>query len=175
MTLPGPGSTRFVTQVILAYGSELHRFLSRRLRRQEDAADIAQEVYLRLLRLPRTDLIRKPHAYVYFIAAQIAAEHRMREKHEPLTFDSAALEQLTSEAAYNRPDAAADDMDNERELRRLLGRLPVMHRNVLVLSRRDGFSNKEIARKLELSEHTVKKYLYEATARIALFKRQDGR
>src|SRR5262245_5457791 len=102
MKAPGNNpAARFVTQVVLAYGSELHRFLVRRLKSSEDAADLAQEVYLRLLRLPRTDLIRKPQAYLYFVAAQIAAEHRMREHNRPLVFDTDALERLTGESTFS--------------------------------------------------------------------------
>lgn len=163
-------SSQFVSDVALAFGSELHRFLGRRLRRSEDAADIAQEVYLRLLRLPRTDLIRKPHAYVYYVASQIAAEHRMRERHEPLAFDTEALDRRADESLHARPEIAAEGADIEQRLRRLLGKLPTMHRNVLVLAKRDGFSNKEIARALNLSEHTVKKYLFQAVARLAVHK-----
>jgi RNA polymerase sigma-70 factor (ECF subfamily) len=162
-------AARFVTQVVLAYGSELHRFLMRRLKGSADAADLAQEVYLRLLRLPRTDLIRKPQAYVYFVAAQIAAEHRMREQDRPLVYDSEALEHLTNEDAFARPDDFVENLGHEQELIRLLRKIPVTHRNVLILSKRNGLSIKEIATELELSPHTVKKYLYEATARIACF------
>lgn len=170
MKAPGNSpAARFVTQVVLAYGSELHRFLVRRLKRSEDAADLAQEVYLRLLRLPRTDLIRKPQAYVYFVAAQIAAEHRMREQHRPLVFDSEALERLTDENAFARSEDIAENLNQEQQVRRLLLKLPVTHRNVLILSKRNGLSINEIAAELGISPHTVKKYLYEATARIACF------
>lgn len=156
---------------MLAYGSELHRFLLRRLRRREDAADIAQEVYVRLLRLPRTDLIRKPHAYVYFVAAQVAAEHSMREKNEPVAFDSEALQRLADSQAYARPEEMAESVDVEAELQHLLRKLSVTHRNVLILKKRDGLSIKEIAEALELSEHTVKKYLFQAMAKMAVLRK----
>src|SRR5689334_17981595 len=167
---PRSAAGSFVAQVVLAYGSQLHRFLLRRLHRKEDAADVAQEVYMRLLRLPRTDLIRKPQAYVYFVASQVAAEHRMREKNEPLAFNSDALERLTDVAAYARPDDVAESLDTDKELKRLLGKLTQTHRNVLILRKRDGLSTKEIARELQLSEHTVKKYLFQAMARMALLR-----
>ena len=172
MSTQAPFSTgSFVSQVVLAYGSGLHRFLVKRLRRREDAADVAQEVYVRLLRLPRTDLIRKPHAYVYFVASQVAAEYRMREKNEPLAFDSEALERLTDTAAYAKPEEMAESIDTDAELRRLLGKLATNHRNVLILKKRDGLSTKEIAKELGLSEHTVKKYLFQAMGQIAILRK----
>jgi RNA polymerase sigma-70 factor (ECF subfamily) len=157
--------------VVLAYGSQLHRFLARRLRSNEDAADLAQEVYLRLLRLPRTDLIRKPVAYVYFVASQVAAEHRMRERDRPIDYDTESLERLTSESAFSCPEQVAESLDIDRELKRLLGKLAETHRNVLILKKRDGLSTREIAQALSLSEHTVKKYLFQAMAKIAVMRK----
>ena len=49
----------------------------------------------------------------------------------------------------------------------ILHRLPPAHRNVLVLRKRDGMSYQEIAAELNISVHTVKKYLFQASARMA--------
>ena len=65
-------TTRFVSRVFAQYGSDLEQFLLNRLPRKQNCDDVAQEVYLRLLRLEHADLVRQPHAYVYYIAAQIA-------------------------------------------------------------------------------------------------------
>jgi DNA-directed RNA polymerase specialized sigma24 family protein len=42
------------------FGEDLLRFLARRVRTAIDAHDLAQEAYVRLLRLDRKDLIRDP-------------------------------------------------------------------------------------------------------------------
>jgi RNA polymerase sigma-70 factor (ECF subfamily) len=156
---------------VLAYGSRLHRFLLRRLRTREDAADVAQEVYLRLLRLERADLIRKPAAYVYLVASQVAAEYRLREKSQPLAVDTESLERLTDLSAFASAEEPGALVDVDTELERLLRRLSVTHRNVLILKKRDGLSVKEIASALSLSEHTVKKYLFQAMAQLSVFRK----
>ena len=62
----------FVKQVFQQYHQELHGYLVNRLRGHSlDAADIAQETYLRLLRMKNTDVIENPHAYVYRVAGHV--------------------------------------------------------------------------------------------------------
>jgi RNA polymerase sigma-19 factor, ECF subfamily len=163
-------ATRFVCEVALAYGSDLHRFLVKRMRANEDAEDVAQEVYLRLLRLERSDLIRQPHAYVYYIAAQIAGERRMRAAQQSIVYDSAMAERVANEAAHAWPDELPEQLHVERELKRLLARLSTVHRNVLILRKRDGLSIPEIAQELGISVHKVRRYLVEANERMVSFK-----
>jgi RNA polymerase sigma-70 factor (ECF subfamily) len=167
MTAKDPSlSAQFVKDVALAYGSELHRYLVKRLRAGEEADDMAQEVYLRLLRLHRSDLIRQPAAYVYFLAAQVVGEFRMRAAKRPIVYDSEALDRVASEDTYAKRDELPDREHTERELKRLLSKLSAAHRNVLLMRKRDGFSVQEIAEKLQMSVFKVKRYLVEANAKI---------
>src|SRR5262249_57191209 len=61
-------------------GSDLVRFIARRLRSVADARDLAHEAYVRLLRVKRKDLIRDPQAYLYRIAANILYEFELKRK-----------------------------------------------------------------------------------------------
>jgi RNA polymerase sigma-70 factor (ECF subfamily) len=162
---PSP-SAQFVKEVALAYGSELHRYLVKRLRAGEEAEDMAQEVYLRLLRLQRSDLIRQPAAYVYFLAAQVVGEMRMRAAKRPIVYDSEALDRVASEDGYARRDELSEREHSERELKRLLAKLSSAHRNILLMRKRDGFSVQEIADKLQISVFKVKRYLVEANSKL---------
>jgi RNA polymerase sigma-70 factor (ECF subfamily) len=146
------------------YHVDLQRFLTRRLRSAQQAQDLAQEAYLRLLRVERIELIRKPKAYLYRIAVNLISEFRLREQREPVTFDSDALDQ----AALTASDAPADEQGertaNEQQIETLLEQLPPLYRAIFVLRKRDGLSYQEIAQQLEISAHTVKKYLARAVA-----------
>lgn len=157
----------FATTVHTQFRAELHRFLVRRLRGDQDAGDLAQEVYLRLLRLEQGELVRQPLAYVYTIASHVAHQFRMRTVQSPVTFDSEAVEVAAEDPEQALPDQLAEQLSAERQVDILLRDLPKMHRAVLVLCKRDGMSYEEIAAKLGISVHTVKKYLYEAKARMA--------
>ena len=150
------------------YGIELHRFLLRRLRRAEDADDLAQEVYMRLLRRNRDEPVLNPRAYVYRIAAHVVAEFRTRSEHgqDTVVFDSEAVER----AEAWEPDVLAERLSMQRQLERALAELPPTHQAVFLLHKRDGHSHEEIAAKLKLSPHTVEKYLIQAKARMRTMK-----
>ncbi|MEJ0038880.1 MAG: sigma-70 family RNA polymerase sigma factor [Gammaproteobacteria bacterium] len=164
----------FVQGIFTTYGPLLHRYLVKRLRAGEDAQDVAQEVYLRLLRLERSDLIRQPAAYVYFIAAQIVGEQRMREAKRPLVFDSELLEHASDRGGATDLGDLADHENASRELERLMRKLSAAHRSVFLLRRRDGFSIPEIAQKLGMSVFKVKRYLVEANATIESKLRKEA-
>jgi RNA polymerase sigma-70 factor (ECF subfamily) len=165
-------AANFVKEVALAYGSELHRFLVKRLRAGDDADDMAQEVYLRLLRLQRSDLIRQPIAYVYFLASQVAGEHRLRASRRPIALDSETLDRAANLDGYLRKDELPDREHIERELKRLLAKLSAAHRTILVLRKRDGYSIEEIAEHLQMSVFKVRRYLVEANAKLLEKMRQ---
>lgn len=167
-------SATFVEGVVETYGPLLHRFLVKRLRAGEDAQDVAQEVYLRLLRLERSDLIRQPAAYVYFIASQIVGEQRLREAKRPVIYDSDLLEHAADLGVPGDRDQLPDQEHARRELKRLLAKLSAAHRAVFLLRKRDGYSTQEIAEKLKMSHFKVKRYLVEANAQLESKLRNKG-
>lgn len=176
MTAKDPSqSASFVEKVAVAYGSLLHSYLVKRLRAGEEAEDIAQEVYLRLLRLQRCDLIRQPAAYVYFLASQVVGEYRMRDAKRPIAYDSEALDRVANLDGFTRRDELPDREHTERELKRLLAKLSAAHRTVLLMRKRDGFSIQEIADKLQISVFKVKRYLVEANSTLESKLRKQGR
>ncbi|TGQ74193.1 RNA polymerase subunit sigma, partial [Mesorhizobium sp. M8A.F.Ca.ET.207.01.1.1] len=65
----------------------LRGFFLRRGSAREDAEDLAQEVYLRLLRSTgeHADAVENPEAYLFTVAANLAREHaRARSSLPPL-------------------------------------------------------------------------------------------
>src|SRR6185369_9875663 len=99
------GQSAFLKLVALTHGTQLHRYLQRRVRPGEDASDIAQEVYLRLLRLNRWDLIRQPAAYIHFLANQVLAERRMRDARVPTVYDDVLANAHLEQASHTARDA----------------------------------------------------------------------
>ena len=133
-------AARFVAAVFEHHRAGLMRFIVRRLSSAQDSSDLAQEVYLRLLRLEGSELVRKPQAYVYTIASHVISQFRMRADSERVSFDSEALEALAGHAA-EAPDELSKRLDAERRVKQMLDTLPEMHRAVLVLRKRDGLSH----------------------------------
>ena len=64
--------------------------------------------------------------------------------------------------------AVAERLALQQDLKRALAKLPVMHRVVLLLVKRDGLSYAEAARKTRLNVSTVTNYVFEARARVKM-------
>jgi RNA polymerase sigma-70 factor (ECF subfamily) len=160
--------TDLVQLVFDRYRGGLQRFLMRRLDQAQDAQDLAQEVYLRLLRVDSADLIRKPESYVYRIAAHVVYEFRLREEREKacMTINSDVLQQLSEHVEDGSIHDLSREASTERDLEKALRRLPPLEQAIVLLQKRDGLSYAEVAEKLELSVHTVKKYLFRALLRL---------
>jgi RNA polymerase sigma-19 factor, ECF subfamily len=167
-------SATFVREIAEAHGPRLRQYLTRRLRPGEDAQDIAQEVYLRLLRLHRSDLVLNTAAYTYFIAEQVLAQRRKDEAMKPLVYDSDLVEHLAEHSELMASSDSHEQEHSRRELHRLLRKLDAVRRTVFLLRKRDGFSIAEIAEELGMSHFKVKRYLVEANAILAS-KLRDGR
>lgn len=76
------------------YGGWLHRYLTRCLRHHDTqcARDLAQEVYLRLLRVEKGEPVRDYQAYLYRIASHVVYEFKLRARREIVHFDSETAE-----------------------------------------------------------------------------------
>lgn len=152
------------------YSAALHRYLVRRLPRRQDADDLSQEVYLRLMRLEQTELVRQPQNYLYGIAANVVREYLMRHELEQqrMTFDSELLEQEAEAPWRLSAEQLADQLDATRKLERALKKLTPMQRAVVLCLKRDGMSYEETAQATGLTYWTVEKYYFQAKAQLKL-------
>lgn len=137
------------------WNAGLTRFLRRRLPQQIDAEDLAQEVYVRLLRIEKLDLIEAPQAYLYRVASNVASEWRMRACHsKPHSAD-----ELDTLVAATTPEALLDETDFARQLDAALRGMTPMIRTIIYLKLRDGMSHEEIARHLGITTRMVRRLL----------------
>ena len=146
------------------YHEQLHRYLVSRLRgRPIEAADVAQETYLRLLRMNKVELVQHPQAYVYRVAANVLRELGLKEKAQaelPGALTDPTIEQENSDT----PQVLAERGEHIKKLEKAIRRLPAKTQAILILKKRDGLTRQEIATELGISEHTVKKHLLKAVA-----------
>lgn len=164
----------FVADVAAKHGKRLRRFLASRLRNTADSADLAQEVFLRLLRIKRFEQIRSPEAYLLTVASHVIHQHSLASVRTPVTleaFDALADEHLATDA----DPAARVDLDRRLEaLDQALARLPPRTRAVFVLQRRDGYTLDEIGARLGISRGAVKKHLAKAVAQCSRRIQEPG-
>jgi RNA polymerase sigma factor (sigma-70 family) len=152
----------FVSEIANRYGDRLRRFLSQRLRNVADAPDLAQEVFLRLMRVEHHETIRSPEAYLFTVASHVLHQHTLRQSMNPVTVD---ISELFSELQLTSTDDPAASVDVEQRiehLRHCLAQLPPKISTTLMLHRFAGFSIEEIGQQLGVSRPTAKKYLARA-------------
>ena len=77
----------FVERLFKRQGSALRAYFFRRVRRGVDAAELAQEVYLRLLRIPDVATIRNPEAYLYTVAGNLLREQALQQRRDAAAVD----------------------------------------------------------------------------------------
>jgi RNA polymerase sigma factor (sigma-70 family) len=152
----------FVANIAARYGPRLRRFLSVRLRNAADVPDLAQEVFLRLLRVEGCESIRSPEAYLFTIASHVIHQHAVRRSSEPVSVD---LTEVFSELRSPSSDDPSDQVAHAQrldELERILAYLPPRVATALVLHRVAGYSVQEVGDQLGVSRETAKKYLARA-------------
>lgn len=150
------------------YGRRLRRFLTLRLRNPADAPDLAQEVFLRLLRVERHDAIRSPEAYLFTVASHVIHQHTLRQSSVPTKVDIDEVFAELQMVAPDDPERQSEIQQRFDALKAVLDELPPKIAAALVLHRFEGFSIEEIGRKLGIARPTAKKYL----ARALLYCRE---
>lgn len=131
----------------------LTRYLERRVPVSIDAQDLAQEVYLRLLRVEGFDSIAEPRAYLYRVASNVAAEWRLRACHSK-PHSTEELDQLLEATS---PESQLDDEQFAARLDAALRPMPPMVRGVMFLKLRDGMTHQEIADQLGTTVRVVRR------------------
>lgn len=150
---------QFVSTLVIQHGRRLRRFLAARLKNAADVPDLAQEVFLRLLRIQSHDSIRTPEAYLLTVASHVVHQHALRQVEKPQAAD--LLDALADSEEVMTPDPAGW-LDARQNLERILAELPENVRACLILQRLYGYSLDEIVAEVGIARSTVKKYLVRA-------------
>jgi RNA polymerase sigma-70 factor (ECF subfamily) len=151
-----------VERLFARHRSALQAFFFRRLRAKADAADLAQEVYLRMLRVKDADTIRNPEAYLFAVAGNLLKENAVADRRQAASVDVEEADAMQMLAALSDFGAPLDSRQRVDRLRVVLKQLPPKCRAVVILRYRDELSYQEIAERVEVSTHMVKKYLAQA-------------
>jgi RNA polymerase sigma factor (sigma-70 family) len=152
----------FVSDLASQHGRRLRQYLSARLRNRSDVPDIAQEVYLRMLRVERPGEIRSPEAYLFTVATHLVYEHTVRQSAAPPVIEIEDVTEALSAEEEADPAAQAATQQRFEALERVVRRLSPRIRTTLLMHRRDGFSLDEIGEQLGISRNVAKKYLAKA-------------
>jgi RNA polymerase sigma factor (sigma-70 family) len=141
----------------------LRKFLSRKPGvRVVDVDDVAQEVFLRLLRYERTELVENPQAYLFKMATNVAAEWSIRARHTS-PHEPEWLAELTAE---NGPEERVTKVVARLELERALGGLTQLQREVIRLQYVEELGHAEIAARLGSTKRAVRRVLAKSYVKL---------
>jgi RNA polymerase sigma factor (sigma-70 family) len=130
----------------------LRRFLAGRAGvRAADVEDVAQEVFLRLMRYEKSELVDHPQAYLYKVAANVATEWSIRARNR-LPHDQKWLACLIER---EQPETQLERSQLEDEIERALNTLTPYQREVLKLYFVEQKAYTEIAAQLGESVRSV--------------------
>lgn len=153
----------------------LRRHLARAVSRivpPRDIEDIVQETYVRVCQVDPSETIRHPRSFLYRIACNIALDHAKRAEFRLTdSIDDGSDPEPWFDAARSSDDTY-DQVAAKQEFEffcEAVRQLPVQCRRVFVLRKVYGYSQKEIAEALSLSENTVEKHIAHGIKRTGYF------
>lgn len=157
---PADGQNEAVaSQVYADSHAELIRYLQRLCGQRQLAEDLAQDAGLRFFSAMRAQAIGNPRAFLFHVATNLARDQFRRE--------IVASEHAEAHSEWEHA-AGADHIAAVRQevaqVSKVIADLPARARDVLLLSRVEGYSQQEVASRLGIAPKTVENHLTRALA-----------
>ena len=148
-----------VERLFREHNEALIRFLRGRVGSHNEALEVAQEAYVRLLSLDQPGAVSYLRAFLFKTAANIAIDRRRRNQN----YDKVAGRQLFSELTENRtPKRQLSGEQTLRHLGALIESMPPKCRESFVMNQIQGLDAATIARRLGITDSMVRKYVVRA-------------
>jgi RNA polymerase sigma-70 factor (ECF subfamily) len=159
------GSEPAFVHVYYQYHKKLFRFFLKRMSNHETARELTQETFIKLWKSRHTlSAEHSTETQLFTIAGSVLIDHLRRQAHEKRRL-SAMASTLHSEAAvaHASPYRSLETADY---LRAVVRDLPPARKRIMLLKMGSGYSNKEIAEQLSISEKTVEDHVTKALRHI---------
>jgi len=162
---PAPDAdSQAIAELYASCYSELVAYLRRLCTDHGQAEDLAQEAGMRLISQARRESIAKPRAFLFHVATNLARDQLRRR----MVSDAYAGDGDYDDGSSYAPgaDHIATVQEDVARVSAALNTLTPRARDVLVLARIHGHSQKEIADRLNLQPKTVENHLTRALAQL---------
>lgn len=160
------GDQSAFSQIYDRYWAVLYRYARRLLQDDQSAQDVVQDIFV-MLWSKSVDLEVKTSLSSFLYASVRNKILKLFERDKVHSKYLVSLEDFIAKGTN-----ITDDTLRERELAARIelevGLLPTKMREIFLLSRTEHLSYKEIAEQLDISEHTVKKQVHNATKALRL-------
>ena len=155
-----------VERLYAEHRTGLQNFFRRRIRTKASAPDLAQEVYMRMLRVSDPSSIRNPAVYLYTVANNLVKEYATLDRRQtgsrPIG-DTRTSEQLEPDTV-NALEVELDTRQRVSQLQVILRQLRPKCRAAVVLRFVHELSYREIAIHLGVSGEMARKYVDQGLA-----------
>jgi len=158
----GGSTEEFVSRLQRTYGAQLVRFLERMLGRRDLAEDVAQEAYIKLIRLSRPSEVHSPRAYLFDVATKLALDRLRQKRAEAAAMAGEPAEMNDVPDESPRPERRVLLDEAMQRLNRIIEELQPSLRHVLVMRYVTQMPRQEIADKLHISVGAVEQRLTRA-------------
>ncbi|OON59952.1 RNA polymerase subunit sigma [Massilia sp. KIM] len=142
------------------YRLELLNFLARQVNNRDNAADLVQESFVRVLAVLRSgQAVLNPRALLYRTARNLVTDQHRRlqvRQHDELELLDA---QALAAPAHLEPDAVLASRQVVEAYARAIESLPPRCREAFVLHVLDGMSQREVAARMGISTSMVEKHV----------------
>ena len=128
--------------------------------------DLAQEVFLRLLRYSEKTTVENPLGYLLRIAGNVASEWRERARVSK-PHDQEWLDDLLIEPD-KEPENSVCQARTDENVQAAVDKLPLRQKQVLLLRVNEGLTYKEIAARMQLSPRVVLRDLSRAYSQLRM-------
>jgi RNA polymerase sigma-70 factor (ECF subfamily) len=155
----GEGRAERITRLFSEHNDSLVRFLAARLNSVQEAKEVAQEAYVRLLSLDDSGAVSFLRAFLFKTAANLAVDRLRSRNRQRQAMNAGLCDELRETPT---PDYEAAQAEEAEIVRRLIGELPPKCRYAFLMHRIHGEDFTAIAKQMELSERMVRHYVLRA-------------
>lgn len=146
---------------MLEYYKEIVHYVFKLIGDKESAKDITQETYVKVIELnPNKEINR---SFLYKVAKNIVIdESRKNKKISNIEYQ----EEIFSIPKDEQPDEIAIKTNQYENLMKIVDTLPSRSKEAFLLHTIDGYSRKEIASMMGISQNAVEKHIIRATKKL---------
>lgn len=147
-----------IAELYTEHHAWLHGWLRRKLGCLDQAADLAQETFVRVMSSERAEMAswREPRAYLTTIARNLVNDHWRRQELERAYLEALAMQ---PEAQAPSPETRMLIMETLLRIDQCLSALPPLTRRIFLRSQLDGLVYADIAQEMAISLATVKRHM----------------
>lgn len=173
MDSPQSDTRRWFAEEVEPHDLRLRAYLRGSFPSVRDVDDVVQESYLRLWKARTFGPVQSAKAFLFTISRRIALNVVRKNRNAPFVENGSAM---ALEALDEHPNASEALVARERIdlLANALMDLPPRCREVVILHKLKGYSQREVARRLGLSERTVETHVRVGVAKCHAYLTARG-